>query len=126
MGDAKKPINHGGSRCYAQKEDFPQVLLPPQAPSRCQEGMQHCRRREARVHQDSPSQHDQSPRDDRLCCGCVQWQGVQPSEIKADMVAHYLGEFSITYKPVKHGTAGIGATKSSRFAPLKQYFTFWL
>merc|ERR1712054_639765 len=36
-------------------------------------------------------------------------------EIKADMVAHYLGEFSITYKPVKHGTAGIGATKSSRF-----------
>merc|ERR1712144_39900 len=35
-------------------------------------------------------------------------------EIKADMVAHYLGEFSITYKPVKHGTAGIGATKSSR------------
>merc|ERR1711904_100359 len=40
-------------------------------------------------------------------------------EIKADMVAHYLGEFSITYKPVKHGTAGIGATKSSRFVPLK-------
>merc|ERR1711924_113172 len=25
-------------------------------------------------------------------------------EIKADMVAHYLGEFSIPYKPVKHGT----------------------
>merc|ERR1712022_58189 len=40
-------------------------------------------------------------------------------EIKADMVAHYLGEFSITYKPVNHGTAGIGATKSSRFVPLK-------
>merc|ERR1711943_48307 len=40
-------------------------------------------------------------------------------EIKADMVAHYLGEFSITNKPVKHGTAGIGATKSSRFVPLK-------
>merc|ERR1712188_6521 len=40
-------------------------------------------------------------------------------EIKADMVAHYLGEFSLTYKPVKHGTAGIGATKSSRFVPLK-------
>ena len=24
-------------------------------------------------------------------------------EVKADMVGHYLGEFSITYKPVRHG-----------------------
>ena len=40
-------------------------------------------------------------------------------EIKPDMVGHYLGEFSMTYKPVKHGKAGIGATKSSRFIPLK-------
>jgi len=40
-------------------------------------------------------------------------------EIKPDMVGHYLGEFALTYKPVKHGKAGIGATKSSRFIPLK-------
>merc|ERR1712166_355822 len=40
-------------------------------------------------------------------------------EVKADMVGHYLAEFSMSYKPVKHGTAGIGATKSSRFVPLK-------
>ncbi|KAJ8906352.1 hypothetical protein NDN08_002845 [Rhodosorus marinus] len=40
-------------------------------------------------------------------------------EIKPEMVAHYLGEFSITYKPVKHGKPGIGATNSSRFIPLK-------
>nr|AGH70199.1 40S ribosomal protein S15 [Placozoa sp. H4] len=40
-------------------------------------------------------------------------------EIKAEMVGHYLGEFSITYKPVKHGRPGIGATHSSRFIPLK-------
>jgi len=40
-------------------------------------------------------------------------------EIKPDMVGHYLGEFSITYKPVKHGKPGIGATHSSRFIPLK-------
>jgi len=40
-------------------------------------------------------------------------------EIKPEMVGHYLGEFSITYKPVSHGRAGIGATKSSRFVPLK-------
>ena len=40
-------------------------------------------------------------------------------EIKPEMCGHYLGEFSITYKPVSHGRAGIGATKSSRFVPLK-------
>lgn len=40
-------------------------------------------------------------------------------EIKPEMVGHYLGEFSISYKPVKHGRPGIGATNSSRFIPLK-------
>ena len=40
-------------------------------------------------------------------------------EIKPEMTGHYLGEFSITYKPVKHGRPGIGATHSSRFIPLK-------
>lgn len=38
---------------------------------------------------------------------------------QAEMTGHYLGEFSITYKPVKHGRPGIGATHSSRFIPLK-------
>ncbi|XP_070543369.1 small ribosomal subunit protein uS19-like isoform X2 [Ptychodera flava] len=40
-------------------------------------------------------------------------------EVKPEMIGHYLGEFSITYKPVKHGRPGIGATHSSRFIPLK-------
>ncbi|KAJ1968866.1 ribosomal protein S15 [Dispira parvispora] len=40
-------------------------------------------------------------------------------EVKPEMTGHYLGEFSITYKPVKHGRPGIGATHSSRFIPLK-------
>ena len=40
-------------------------------------------------------------------------------EIKPEMVGHYLGEFSITYKPVRHGRPGIGSTNSSRFIPLK-------
>ncbi|ORZ31179.1 ribosomal protein S15e [Catenaria anguillulae PL171] len=40
-------------------------------------------------------------------------------EVRPEMVGHYLGEFSITYKPVKHGRPGIGATNSSRFVPLK-------
>jgi len=40
-------------------------------------------------------------------------------EIKAEMIGNYLGEFSLSYKPVKHGRPGIGATHSSRFIPLK-------
>ena len=40
-------------------------------------------------------------------------------EIKPEMVGHYLGDFSITYKPVRHGRPGIGATSSSKFIPLK-------
>mmetsp|Transcript_5063 Transcript_5063/g.7141 ORF Transcript_5063/g.7141 Transcript_5063/m.7141 type:complete len:152 (-) Transcript_5063:499-954(-) len=40
-------------------------------------------------------------------------------EIKPEMVGHYLGEFSCTYKPVRHGRPGIGSTNSSRFIPLK-------
>merc|ERR1712112_800394 len=40
-------------------------------------------------------------------------------EIKPEMIGHYLGEFSISYKPVKHGRPGIGATHSSRFIPLR-------
>ncbi|XP_060610992.2 small ribosomal subunit protein uS19-like [Anolis sagrei] len=39
-------------------------------------------------------------------------------EIKPEMIGDYLGEFSITYKPVKHGRPRIGATHSSHFIPL--------
>jgi len=42
-----------------------------------------------------------------------------PVEIKPEMVSHYLGEFIITNKPVKHGTPGIGASRSSMYVPLK-------
>jgi len=40
-------------------------------------------------------------------------------EIKPDMIGHYFGEFAITNKPVKHGTPGIGASRSSMYVPLK-------
>jgi len=40
-------------------------------------------------------------------------------EIKPEMLGHYLGEFSITYKPTAHGRPGIGSSTSSRFIPLK-------
>ncbi|OYT47573.1 30S ribosomal protein S19 [Candidatus Bathyarchaeota archaeon ex4484_231] len=42
-----------------------------------------------------------------------------PVEIAPEMVGHYLGEFAITNKPVKHGTPGIGASRSSMYVPLK-------
>lgn len=40
-------------------------------------------------------------------------------EVRPEMVGHYLGEFSITYRPVNHKRPGVGATNSSRFIPLK-------
>ena len=40
-------------------------------------------------------------------------------EVKPEMIGHYLGEFAITNKPVKHGTPGIGASRSSMYVPLK-------
>jgi len=40
-------------------------------------------------------------------------------EIKHEMIGHYLGEFAVTNKPVKHGTPGIGASRSSMYVPLK-------
>ena len=40
-------------------------------------------------------------------------------EMKPEMIGHYLGEFAITNKPVRHGTPGIGASRSSMYVPLK-------
>ncbi len=42
-----------------------------------------------------------------------------PVEIIPEMVGHYFGEFVLTRKKVAHGAAGIGATRSSKFIPLK-------
>ena len=42
-----------------------------------------------------------------------------PVEITPEMIGHYLGEFATTNKPVKHGTPGIGASRSSMYVPLK-------
>lgn len=39
--------------------------------------------------------------------------------IRSEMIGHYLGEFAITNKPVRHGTPGIGASRSSMYVPLK-------
>ena len=42
-----------------------------------------------------------------------------PVDIKPAMIGHYLGEFAVTNKPVRHGTPGIGASRSSMYVPLK-------
>lgn len=40
-------------------------------------------------------------------------------EIKPEMIGHYLGEFAMTRKSVRHSGLGVGATRSSKFMPLK-------
>ena len=40
-------------------------------------------------------------------------------EISPEMVGHFLGEFALTRRRVKHSAPGIGATKSSMYVPLK-------
>ena len=40
-------------------------------------------------------------------------------EIMPEMIGHYLGEFALTRKKVAHGSAGVGATRSSKYVPLK-------
>jgi small subunit ribosomal protein S19 len=42
-----------------------------------------------------------------------------PIDILPEMMGHYFGEFVLTRKKVSHGAAGIGATRSSKFVPLK-------
>ena len=39
--------------------------------------------------------------------------------VEPEMLGHYLGEFQLTRQSVEHGQAGIGATRSSKFVPLK-------
>ena len=42
-----------------------------------------------------------------------------PVEITPEMIGHYVGEFAVTNRPVKHGSPGIGASRSSMYVPLK-------
>ena len=46
-------------------------------------------------------------------------QNFERVEIEPEMIGHYLGEFQLTRTSVEHGQAGIGATRSSKFVPLK-------
>jgi len=44
------------------------------------------------------------------------WVGI---DIKPEMVGHRLGEFALTRHKVMHSAPGVGATKASKFLPLK-------
>merc|ERR1711904_584441 len=39
-------------------------------------------------------------------------------EVKHEMLSHYLGEFSVTYQPVKHGRPGLHPSYGPKFIPL--------
>lgn len=40
-------------------------------------------------------------------------------EVRPEMIGHYLGEFALTRRFEKHSGPGVGATRSSKFMPLK-------
>lgn len=40
-------------------------------------------------------------------------------EVRPEMIGHRLGEFAMTRKSIKHSSPGFGATRSSKFVPLK-------
>ena len=40
-------------------------------------------------------------------------------EVVPEMIGHYLGEYVITNKQVRHGAPGVGASRSSMYVPLK-------
>lgn len=43
----------------------------------------------------------------------------QRVNIQPQMIGHYLGEFALTRQKVKHTGPGVGATRSSKYMPLK-------
>ncbi len=42
-----------------------------------------------------------------------------PVDVQEEMLGHYLGEFALTRKPVRHSAPGIGASRSSASASVK-------
>lgn len=54
-----------------------------------------------------------------LTVSCYNGKQFIPIEVKHNMLGMYLGEFAASYKIVKHGKAGIGATRGSTAVSLK-------
>lgn len=45
--------------------------------------------------------------------------GFERVDVEPDMVGHFLGEFALTRQNVEHTGPGVGATRSSKYMPLK-------
>lgn len=43
----------------------------------------------------------------------------KPVTVTQEMIGHVLGEFALTRRKVQHGSPGFGATRASKFVPLK-------
>lgn len=54
-----------------------------------------------------------------LKIGVHNGQKFENVEILPDMIGHFLGEFAMTRRRIQHGSPGIGATRSSKYVPLK-------
>ena len=54
-----------------------------------------------------------------LVVGVYNGRNFEDVRINVEMIGHRIGEFSLTRKPVRHGAAGIGATRSSASRSVK-------
>ena len=54
-----------------------------------------------------------------MTIGIYNGQNFIPVQIKEEMLGHKFGEFSPTRKKVGHGSAGVGATKGTKFKAKK-------
>ena len=54
-----------------------------------------------------------------LKIGIHHGNGFKTVTIFPEMIGHYLGEFALTRRQVKHSAPGVGATKSSLYIPLR-------
>lgn len=46
-------------------------------------------------------------------------QAFERVDVEPDMIGHFLGEFALTRQAVEHTGPGVGATRSSKYMPLK-------
>jgi small subunit ribosomal protein S19 len=51
--------------------------------------------------------------------GIYTGQEFKPVTIEESMIGHRIGEFAMTRGRIKHSAPGLGATRSSKFVPLK-------
>ena len=94
-----------------------EAALAAKAPAQSQErGTAHG---EARGGEDPPARPDHPADMVGSMVGVYNGKTLNQVEIKPEMIGHYLGEFFITYKPVKHSGLASGPPTPPSFIPLK-------